>query len=375
MQVERILAMKSLGIYVHIPFCIKKCNYCDFQSVGNSKEVEHMHYFQGLQSEMLLWKELYGNKFHVDSIFIGGGTPSFVNETYILNMVESLKKNFKVDSEAEITIECNPKTLNEEKLNAYKHVGINRLSIGAQSMEDQILAYMGRSHSSQDFLETFQLARDNGFKNINVDLIFGMPGTTLDSWENTLKKIIELDPEHISFYSLQLEKGTPFFEAFEAGYFQEISDELNRKMYWLAVDILKEKYIHYEISNAAKAGFFCEHNLKYWSMKDYLGIGLGAHSFVNGYRFNNLALQSHENTKEENMQEFIFTGLRKVKGISLTNFEEAFGEPLLSKYGKEIEKLQNENLIDLYSNQDNEKMMRFTPLGIDVSNKVLAVFV
>lgn len=367
--------MKSLGIYVHVPFCVKKCNYCDFQSVANEKDEDHKNYFQGLQSEILLWKELYGNQFYVDSIFIGGGTPSLVREGYILALMESLNENFRLDDDTEITIECNPNTLTTEKLIGYRQAGINRLSIGAQSLDDGILEFMGRPHSAEEFLETFRLARQSGFENINVDLMFGVPGMTAESWSDTLQRIMDMDPEHISFYSLQLEEGTPFFKSFEEGNFKEIPDDLDREMYWKAVEMLKKKYVHYEISNAAKPGFFCRHNLKYWSMADYLGIGLGAHSFVNGWRFSNLALQAHENTEEESMQEFVFTGMRKIEGIDIGKFKELFGISIFSVYEKEISALQRDGFIELHKEGSGGGMMKFTSFGIDVSNKVLSMFV
>lgn len=367
--------MKNLGIYVHVPFCLKKCNYCDFKSVANSNSEDHSTYFQGLQSEMLLWKELYGNRFYVDSIFIGGGTPSIVESSNIISLMASLRGNFNITDDAEITIECNPKTVTLEKLLAYKQAGINRLSIGAQSLDDKILSYMGRAHDSVDFYETFKLARQSGFENINIDLMFSVPGMTLEYWEETLNEVMNLNPEHISFYSLQLEENTPFFEAFKAGYFQEIPDELDREMYWRGVELLATKYVHYEISNVAKDGFECKHNLKYWSLKDYLGIGLGAHSYVDGCRFNNLALKTHVNTLKENMEEFIFTGMRKIAGIDLMEFQDRFGQPIYKIYKKEIEQLQSEKLVEIYNGRNGTPMMRFTPMGLDVSNKVLSLFV
>lgn len=391
---------KPLGLYLHVPFCIRKCNYCDFLSFGSVSEEEQRAYFDSLRQEIKINSEIYGNKYYVDSIFIGGGTPSMVEARLITEMLDAVRDGFAIDADAEITIESNPRTLAKNKIEAYLAAGVNRLSIGAQSLDDNLLGYLGRVHNRDDFLENYFLARECGFNNINIDLMFAIPGQTLESWMNTLKQAIRLEPEHISFYSLQLEEGTPFFSMLQQGNLKETDDVLDRTMYHEAVKELKKNgYEHYEISNAAKAGYQCRHNLKYWSMKDYLALGLGSHSFLDGERFSNeadlsrylqIGMQNigcgckeesespfvvwrHKNTNTENISEYLFTGLRKLEGIDLSDFERRFEWPLEEVYSSGWHRLQK--YIDEGYLIRSNRNLRFTLEGIDISNSILVEFV
>ncbi|WP_312650696.1 radical SAM family heme chaperone HemW [Aminipila sp.] len=396
--------MKKLGVYIHIPFCIKKCLYCDFLSFENSGADLHRRYIDALKRELEYYFVVYGNDFTVDTIFFGGGTPSLIDANLLKEVLILIKDKYKVEKGAEITIECNPKTIDAEKLKIYKEAGINRISIGIQTFNDMALKRLGRVHQSEDAKETYALARQAGFGNINIDLMFAIPEHTKEVWQETLQEAIHLNPEHISFYSLQLEEGTRYFEMFEKGELNMVSDIIDRDMYHGASKFLKESgYNHYEISNCAKPGFECKHNLKYWDMGDYLGIGLGAHSYMNGERFSNTRdlgkyiqqLQpdnlgigiiddhlkterkwvewQHTNTEHDDMVEFIITGMRRAEGINLTEFENRFGKKLFEAYPDQ-EKLVKEYVENELMILENDRI-RFTIKGVDVSNTVLSEFV
>lgn len=387
--------MKKLGLYIHIPFCVKKCSYCDFLSFENTDFELHRQYVNSMKRELAHYERIYGREFSVDTIFIGGGTPSLIDANLIWEILLLIKENINVDKNAEITLECNPKTVNKEKLEIYKRAGVNRLSIGVQSLEDAVLKRLGRVHNEAEALETFKMARDIGFKNINLDLMFAAPEHTMKEWKDTIEKAVKLKPEHISFYSLQLEEGTRFFEMFEKNELKLISDELDRHMYHYAAEAFKEAgYEHYEISNCAQKGFECRHNLKYWSVGDYLGVGIGAHSYINGERFSNTKdinkymeeLRSdvaddasgwvewqHSNTEFDDMAEFVITGMRKLDGISLLDFHVKFGRELFEAYPEQ------KKIIDDYAEKgciilEGDRLM-FTGKGIDISNAILAEFV
>ena len=376
---------KPLGLYLHIPFCLQKCNYCDFLSFGDSDNHKQTAYIRALRREIEHYGVHYNNKYYVDTIFVGGGTPSILGERLISDLLQSVKDNFSIQDGAEITIESNPKTLNEKKLNKYLELGFNRLSIGAQSFHDQLLNRLGRAHNAKDFFENYELARNCGFQNINIDLMFAIPGQTFELWEDTIQRAAELGPEHLSFYGLQIEEGTPFYRMLNDGSLKAADEDLDRTMYRFALQTIKNTgYHHYEISNAAKAGFECRHNLKYWSMDDYLGLGLGAHSFVNGIRFSNetdleryiladsFTTWEHENTREDNISEFLFTGLRKIRGIHLKEFEHRFGQRIEEIYAENWSQIQK-YLDDEYLMR-TEDHMRFSLKGIDISNTILTEF-
>lgn len=396
--------MKKVGIYIHIPFCIRKCLYCDFLSFVNKGEDTHRQYIDAVKKELDFYSYAYGKDFNVDTIFFGGGTPSLIEASLIEEVFSLIKNRYKVDKNAEITIECNPKTIDKQKLGIYKEAGINRLSIGVQTFDDEALKRLGRVHRADDAKDTYILAREEGFNNINIDLMFAIPEHTNKVWQETLKQAVKLNPEHISFYSLQLEEGTKYFEMFEKGQLKMVSDKIDRDMYHNAAKFLKESgYKHYEISNCAKDGYECRHNLKYWSLENYLGIGLAAHSYINGERFSNTVDLSkyieglkfcekleqensnldefrrtwvewhHTNTKHDDMVEFIITGMRKLEGINLSEFKSRFGKTLFEAYKDQ------EELIKEYVKKEmiilTEDRMKFTIKGVDVSNAILAEFV
>ncbi len=392
---------KTLGLYIHIPFCVSKCNYCDFLSFPGLSPNDHDRYTESLlleldwySGEQTLASGLPGDRseYIIDSVFIGGGTPSLISETLIEKILKRVSRNFTLAKDCEITIEANPNTIDRRKLTAYRVMGINRLSIGAQSLDDELLAYMGRLHSAEEFIMNFEEARAAGFENINVDLMFGIPGQTLDSWAHTLKGVMALEPEHLSFYGLKIEEGTPFYTMSENKSLIELSDDLDRQMYATALQKLSSHrqngttgtaYEHYELSNAAIPGYACRHNLKYWSMSDYLGIGLGAHSYIGQERFSNTkdlnryeeSTQSrvewrHKNSIDDEISEYIFTGMRKVKGISFKDYEMRFGESIFKRFEKQLNKLIKSGLIDSTSGG-----IKLSLKGIDISNYVLSEFV
>lgn len=391
---------KALGLYIHIPYCSRKCGYCDFLSFGGKDEASHREYINALIKEIEYNGKVYHNKYYVDTIFIGGGTPSFINAALIAEIMTAIRAHFLVSENAEITIETNPGTITEEKLKTYLETGINRLSMGVQSLDNELLRLMGRIHSAEEATENFLLARSCGFDNINLDIMFALPGQTMEQWIKTLQRALSLFPQHISFYSLQYEEGTPFFSRLMEGTLEEASDELYVEMYHEAISMLEaEGFNHYEISNAAKPGYSCKHNLKYWSLEDYLGLGLGSHSYMGGLRFSNtkdmdsyvtagatvgkriassdapenenpFVAWQHKNTRQDDISEYIFTGLRKKQGIALKDFEEKFGQGILSLYDNEIQESVDKELLEIW-----DGWLRFTPKGIHLSNSVLADFV
>ena len=366
--------MRPLELYIHIPFCVKKCRYCDFLSAPATPEARQ-EYVMGLCQKIRSYYDLAG-MYHVSSIFIGGGTPSILETQQMRSIFDAIRATFPIDSDAEITVEVNPGTVDKLKLMAYRNVGINRLSIGLQSTDDQELKMLGRIHTYKDFLDTYTLAREVGFQNINVDLMSGIPFQTLGGWEDTLKKVAELGPEHISAYSLIIEEGTPFYEKYgegeraEARRRRELPDEdTERMMYQFTKNILwSYGYHRYEISNYAKEGYECRHNLGYWNRTEYLGIGTGAASLINNKRFvegGEIEVLSLQNQ----MEEYMFLGLRKIEGVSKTDFRQTFGRSIENAYGKV--------LIDMYQKQlleDTGEYIRLTEKGIDVSNYVMSEF-
>ena len=377
---------KELEIYIHIPFCVRKCAYCDFLSgPGNKEKIEK--YVEALLEEIRAHEnEGSMSAFErVTSVFLGGGTPSVLEGNQIEKILNTLKENFKVDTNAEITIEANPGTVTREKLEAYRRAGINRISFGLQSTNNEELKLLGRIHTYEEFLESFHMARACGFDNVNVDLISAIPRQTVESWEKSLKQVIGLNPEHISAYSLIIEEGTPFAKVYgegtEGG--KELpTEEDERIMYRRTEELLaKAGYHRYEISNYAKTGRECKHNLGYWERKDYLGIGIGASSLIDNVRYKNTDNIEHyikfANTPteiqeerevlstREQMEEFIFLGLRKTKGISLQEFKVTFGRALEECYGQNIKRMQEEKLVVI-----EKGFLRLTHKGIDISNYV-----
>ena len=391
---------KNIGLYIHIPFCKKKCEYCDFKSYAGQEALID-EYIKWLNYEI----ELVGKSNQADyengldklavvnTIYIGGGTPSFIEEKHIKEILDAIKKNYvfpiNLEEKVEVTIEVNPGTVNEEKLKTYKASGINRLSIGLQETHNEILKNIGRIHTYQDFLETYQTARKVGFDNINVDLMLALPGQSIENLSESVDRIIKLNPEHISVYSLIIEEGTPFYKKYMNNELKLPEDEIERKMYWLVKNKLEEAgYKHYEISNFAKPGYESKHNLACWNQEEYIGLGVSAHSYTNNLRYSNidnipnyiqnlksgkdyLNLVVHEKqTKESKMKEFIMLGLRKIDGVYIQNFKEKFGENPIYLYRKEFEKLVQEELLEI-----DGDVIRLTNKGLDLANLVWEEFV
>lgn len=372
--------MDCKSLYIHIPFCKKKCYYCDFNSYSG-KEYLIDDYIEALKKEITLYKDIL-NKNKINTIFLGGGTPSILNGEQIFEIMNTLNKNFLIKDNAEISIESNPGTLNYSKLKLYYESGINRLSIGLQACQNNLLNKIGRIHSFEEYIKNLQDARKIGFSNINTDLMFSLPGQTKKDWKETLNKIVDLNIPHISAYSLIVEEETPFYNWVGDGKVALPSEDVEIDMYHYAIKYLKEKgYKHYEISNFAKNRFECKHNLTYWKNKPYLGIGVGAHSYFNKKRFNNVKkieeyirlvkndkLPVEErldiSTKDE-ISEFMFLGLRLIDGISIKEFINRFNVSPFEIYKEEFKKLKGDELLFW-----DEEQIKLTSKGIDLSNIV-----
>lgn len=370
--------MKKISIYIHIPFCIRKCLYCDFLSAPAGAEEQEI-YLRALLHEMVQESASYAN-YTVDTVFIGGGTPSVVESKWIVKILCILRECFAFTRHPEITIEMNPKTVTEQKLADYREAGVNRLSIGLQSTDDGELSRLGRIHTYADFLETYQMARKAGFQNINIDLMSALPGQSRESYLLTLKRVLSLQPEHISAYSLIIEEGTPFYE--RRGDLSLPTEEEDRLMYADTKVLLQEQgYERYEISNYARKGYQCRHNLVYWIRGDYVGFGIGAASLVDNVRWSNVwQIQDYvnQNTKKEQsreilsttsqMEEFMFLGLRLTEGISRLQFQKLFHRKIEEVYGEALNRHKREGLLFMGNR------IRFTDKGMDVADYVLTDF-
>lgn len=362
---------KTLGVYIHIPFCVRKCKYCDFLSGPAGKEVQEK-YIKKLLEEIEQYQQLLKER-QTNTIFFGGGTPSILEGEVIVRIMEKLYIYGNISQDAEISIEANPGTVTEEKLLLWKKAGINRISFGLQSADNDELKRLGRIHTWEEFEKNFHLTRKLGFQNINVDLMSALPGQTVDSWRKTMEKVVKLNPEHISAYSLIIEEGTPFYEAYADRAELLPSEEDEREMYYETKTFLASKgYKRYEISNYATPGYECRHNLSYWERADYLGLGLGAASLLGNVRKSNqtdlteylkgnFAGEEEVLTETAAMEEYFFLGLRKMQGVDWT--------PYKAQYAKTVEKLVAEELLEADGAQ-----IRLTERGIDVSNYVLAEF-
>lgn len=380
---------KELLLYIHIPFCKRKCSYCDFLSGPGDRE-EIAEYVNSLLLEIRAYKEeaVKLKDYTVTSIFIGGGTPSYIDSDYILRIMEEIERVFSFASKEklEVTLEANPGTLNRKALRIYKKAGISRLSLGLQSIKEEELRLLGRIHTYSEFLESYDCAREEGFQNINIDLMSGLPGQTEASWEETLKTVTALSPEHISAYSLIVEEDTPFYELCKKGALNLPKEDAERNMYYAAKEILsKAGYQRYEISNYAKPGFECRHNTGYWVRTDYLGMGLGAASLFENTRFTNTKdMPAYEKAKgnlkqihkdktylsrKERIEEFMFLGLRRMEGIKSQSFKEYFGLYPQEVYPHVLDKLTKEKLICRTA-----EGIGLTDYGIDISNYVLSQF-
>lgn len=387
---------KEIGLYVHMPFCKQKCYYCDFVSYANKYNIVD-RYIQCLKKEIIQYanenrimsKHGLEPKYVIKTIYIGGGTPSSIDELYIINILQKIKENFQIKNDAEITIEVNPGTVNKEKLETYREIGINRLSIGLQAVQDEILKSIGRIHTFKDFENTYKYAREVGFNNINVDLMINLPNQTLDNVKESVKAILNLKPEHISVYSLILEENTKLYEMVKSKQVALEPEEVERQMYWYVKETLeKYKYIQYEISNFAKSGFQSQHNIDCWNQEEYIGVGIAASSFIENKRYSNISnleeyidnIESGMPNKnlildevldfESKMNEFMMLGLRTIQGVDIKKFEQKFKINPIIKYCKILEKLNHEGLIEIDANN-----IKLSNKGIDLANIVWEEFV
>ena len=398
---------KNLEIYVHIPFCARKCAYCDFLSFPGNRQMQR-EYIEKLLEE-IKYQSAYARDYQVISLFIGGGTPSILEMGEITLIMEALKSQFDILPDAEITLEANPGTVTYEALVSYCKAGINRISMGLQSADDKELKFLGRIHTYDEFLKSYQRVRMAGFDNVNVDLISAIPGQTMESWKNTLKKVTMLKPEHISAYSLIVEEGTPFYDRYgehvelendsmtieERRRLMSLPDlpdeDAEREMYYFTKEFLKDQgYERYEISNYSKKGYECRHNIGYWTGTEYLGLGLGSSSYINGCRFHNTSnYQEYKNgvfdreeefeklfrqeferlSIEEKMEEYMFLGLRLIEGVSAHGFVSNFGQNIRNVYGPVLDKLVRNGLLE-----SKDGFYRLTERGIDISNYVMSQF-
>lgn len=375
---------KELGLYVHIPFCVKKCGYCDFLSwCGTSEEKET--YVQALLKEIESYRE-FARGYRVSTVFVGGGTPSVLEAGQMEGVLGNIQEVFELEKKPEITLEMNPGTVTEEKLQCYKENGVNRLSIGLQSVKNEKLEVLGRIHSYEEFLESYELARKAGFTNISVDLISSIPGQKLEEWKEELAALSALSPEHISVYQLIIEAETPFYEKYAEHEELLPDEEESREIYlWTGSFLKKQGYEQYEISNYAKPGKESRHNLKYWERGDYLGLGLGAASMVRNIRMSNtkdmktyLERCGQPKTMREDvqfleearqMEEFMFLGLRKTRGVSRKEFRRIFGQEMDMVYEKALHKCLENGML-----KEHKDRVYLSEEGVLLSNAVLSEF-
>ena len=384
------MRQKEVGLYIHIPFCKQKCEYCDFYSVANKDELIPQ-YVQSLLNEIKGVSNSKNLDFIpiVTTIYIGGGTPSYLKSNFISQILSTIYENYQVVKDAEITVEVNPGTVTLDKLEEYVKAGVNRLSIGLQTTHDYLLQKIGRIHNYYDFLDTYHFAREVGIQNINVDLMLGLPEQTLIELQDSVEEVISLEPEHISVYSLILEEGTKLEKKVLEGELKLPSEEEERSMYWKTKELLEESgYIHYEISNFAKPNYQAKHNLDCWNQKEYIGFGAGAHSYINGVRYSNISSikkyllndqnrtweknrELHEKQNQEAKQkEYMLLGLRKIEGVSVQEFKSKFVANPIYLYHTELEKLSEEKLLEI-----DGDTIKLTNKGLDLANLVWEEFV
>ncbi len=373
--------MKEISLYIHIPFCKQKCFYCDFPSYSGKEKFKE-DYVNAIIKEI----ERRAGGYIIKTIFIGGGTPSYLEVDQIEKLLASINK-LNLHKDIEFSMECNPGVLFKEKLVAMKNGGVNRISFGLQATNNNLLKKVGRIHSYEEFLENFNLAREVGFNNINVDIMYGLPNQTVEDWRETLETICSIKPEHISAYSLIIEEGTVFYNLYEKGLLKLPNEDMEREMDSLTKSILKEYGYHqYEISNYSLEGKECEHNKVYWKLKDYIGLGTASSSYINGVRIKNIDNieeyinninsnlgvyeEKYKNSEEDEIEEFIFMGLRMNKGIDTKEFEERFNKSIESIYEEVLEKNIRNGLLK----KDNRRIY-LTPIGMDFSNNVMSQFI
>jgi oxygen-independent coproporphyrinogen-3 oxidase len=372
---------RQIGLYLHIPFCVKKCHYCDFCSIIDLREKHIERYIEAMLEEINLLKAVLGN-LTIDSVYIGGGTPSSIPAHYIEKLLNHVQSCFFVQKDSEVTLEVNPGTIDDKKLKTYKKNGINRISLGVQTFDERMLKTLGRIHTKTDIDDAFEKFQKHGYSNISIDLMFNLPGQSQEMVENDLKKVQTLRPKHVSYYALKVEEGTPFHEMLENGSLRLPDEEAERLAYHMMIKVLADMgYKQYEISNFAKSGFESKHNLKYWNREEYLGIGVAAHSFLNDQRFSNgqnvfeyikkigenKALAYDERIQideKEKAWEFLILGFRKTQGIRIYD---------LNKMIKGNEKYYNDRISMLIGEGliiKEEGYYKLTPLGLDLSNRV-----
>lgn len=375
--------MDKISLYIHIPFCAQKCLYCDFPSFARKDHLRKA-YIEVLNKEIISLREKHNN-LEINTIFIGGGTPSVLEADELECLLKEVAK-LNMAKYIEYSMECNPGNLTEEKLEVMKKYGVNRISMGLQAKQDNLLKGLGRIHNYKTFKENFLLAKKVGFNNINVDLMFGLPNQRLNEWEETLREIISLEPAHISAYSLIIEEGTAFYNLYENDKLKLPTEEEERKMYHLAKKILEENgFNQYEISNYAKERKECRHNLAYWNMDNWIGVGSAAASYINGKRIKNISSVEEyinsinekgeaveeiiNNSKNDNMEEFMFMGLRKINGIDENEFKKRFSMNINDVYGEILNKYIDEGLLIRESGR-----IFLSEKGIEISNVIMADF-
>lgn len=372
-----------LGIYIHIPFCVKKCSYCDFVSIERTDLMGA--YFDALKTEIGLTGKMYRRK--VDTVFLGGGTPSYPEARYIAEVMDALRKAYDVQEDAEITLEANPCSLSARKLETYRKAGINRLSIGMQAAQEALLETLGRQHTHEQFNKVFDLAREAGFLNINIDAIYAVPAQSMGAWEQTLRCILDKGPEHISAYAMKLEEGTPLARAVENEEYFSVDEDVDAAMYHIAQDLLEENgYVNYEISNFAQMGLECAHNLKYWNVRDYLGLGPAAHSCVDHIRFantedveeyiahmreGNLRYASTELIDEQGRKlEYIMLKLRLKNGFTFFDYKSRFEEEFRDVFSEELGEVLRLGLAEM-----DDRGLRPTKKGFDLQNRLVSILI
>lgn len=372
------------AVYVHLPFCKQKCKYCDFNSYAGLSSL-YGAYVDALISEISARASGLSKK-NVGSVYIGGGTPTLLDPSYIDRILSAVEKHFVLADGAEISIEANPETISASKLASIKNTGVNRISIGFQSLDEGLLGLLGRKHSAEQAVDAFKVARSAGFENISVDLIFGIPGQSLAGWAMTLEQAVALDPEHISCYGLAVEPNTALEREIALGKLQALDEDLQADMFAYTMESLEESgYEHYEISNYARPGRQCRHNLVYWDNSDYIGFGAGAHSKIGNKRFYNVlkpgnyikaaatgtpVYETTELSEDDMISETLFLGLRKMKGVSLGEFNIRFGRRLQDIYSAQVKELTDNGLI-----KQKNGLLKLTRKGILLGNEVFSRFV
>ncbi|MDD6154169.1 MAG: radical SAM family heme chaperone HemW [Eubacteriales bacterium] len=397
--------MDKLGVYVHIPFCVRRCNYCGFYSnsivdtgFSGAKSSQPLPtlspdaeeaYIDGIVRKLAMYGRHNKKPVKVDTVYFGGGTPSLIRPDSAERVLAAIDDSFGLDDDPEISMESNPGTIDRAKLTAFRKAGVNRLSIGVQSFDNDVLKLIGRIHDADQAEEAYMSAREAGFDNVSLDLMFGIPDQTFSQWEETLNRAMDLKPDHISFYSLQIEENTPFYSEYKEGLISLPDVKLDRRMYHYACDLMREKgFHHYEISSAAKPGYECRHNIKYWTFADYLGVGASASSFIDGARWTEKpgdvfadsdkwqaeqGEEYHVNDFLDNVGEYAFTALRMDRGIDKDDFEARFGRKFWDVYSEvkpELAGYFDDGLLT-----EDDRFLRLTEAGIDVSNEIMAEFV